>query len=288
MSITPKKLCIYFSYVSLVNGSAGNITNAVNVFKDYDQVIFGIGLEKTSHPDHNNTVSIISQLTSLNVSVYGEIDCTLSFSTIKQSVNKWQAMGAHIYCNKIGFDYGITRSIQNQIINYIHSKGLQCFVNNWNPDDIFSNAVKPTYNPTGLATAMTSNDWYLAASYQIINGAYQNVSDWTIKANKMVNYKQTYGTKMACVTTYDTSPFNQSKMDYAYFSTILYGFDSFGFGEYNYSATSNSIPFRTRKTFYGTKFDSAIINNGIIFERKTNVGIHLNTSTHTIDVLLNM
>ena len=289
MSITPKKLCIYFSYPSLINGSNGNITSAVNVFKAYNQVVFGKTLELNSHPDHNKTISIIAQLKPLNVSVYGEIDCTLSFSSIKQSVNQWQGMAVKgIYCNKMGYDYSVNRSMQNQILNYIHSKNLEGFVVVWNPDDIFSSTVNPTYNPTGTASVINSNDWYLATSYQIINGAFQTVSDWTTRANKLVNYKQSFGTKMACITTADASPFNQSMMDYAYFSTILYGFDSFGWGELNFSATTNSLPFRTRKIFYGTKFDSAIMINGSVYERKTNIGIRLNTSTHTLDVLLDM
>jgi len=222
MSITPKKLAIYFAYPSLVNGSAGNITSAVNVFKAYDQVVFGKTLEKKSHPDYNKTVSIIAQLNPLNVSVYGEIDCTLSFSSIKQSINQWQGMEVKgIYCNKIGYDYNVNRSTQNQILNYIHSKNLEGFVNVWVPDDIFSSAVNSTYNPTGVSSVINSNDWYLATSYQIINGVYQTVSDWTTKANKMATYKQQFGTKMACITTADSNnTFTQNMMDYAKFSTI--------------------------------------------------------------------
>lgn len=287
MSITPKKLCIYFGFPSLVNSSNGNISLAVNVFKDYDQVVFGRGLENNSHPDYTKTVNIISRLNNLNILVYGEIDCTLSFNSIRQSINRWKAIGAHIYCNKMGFDFNVNRNKQNQILNYIHDQNLQAMVVVWNPDDIFSNMVHPTHNPTGITSVINANDWYLATSYQIINGVYQTVSDWTIRANKMTNYKQLFGTKMACITTYDMSVFNQSKMDYAYFSTILYGFDSFGFGEYNFSATSNLLPFRTRKTFYGTRLDGPIINNNNIYERKTNVGIKLDTNNHTVDILLN-
>jgi len=288
MSITPKKLCIYDGIPSQVNGASGNIATAVSVFQVYDQVIFGVGLQYNTHPDHNNTVNIVSQLNSLNVSVYGEVDCSQPFTLVKQDINKWQTLAIKgFYCNKMGYDFNVNRSTQNQILTYIHNKGLPAFVNTSNPDDIFSSVVNPTYNPSGLASGMTSNDWYLDQSYQIVNGAYQTVSDWTTKANKMANYKQSFGTKMACITTYDTSVFNQSKMDYSYFSAILYGFDSFGFGEYNFSTGSNSLPFRTRKTFYGTRLDGSILNTGAVYERKTNVGIHIDTSAHTINILLN-
>ena len=91
---------------------------------------------------------------------------------------------------------------------------------------------------------------------------------------------------MACITTYDTSSFDQDKLDYAYFSCVLDGHQAFGWGEQYFSASSALMPYRTRPTFYGTKHTSSISQNGSIYERSTNVGFHINTSTHTVSILL--
>ena len=55
----PKKLAIYYGWPSAVSGAGGNVTTAANVFKDYDQVVLGAGLEDGTHPDHTNTAAII-------------------------------------------------------------------------------------------------------------------------------------------------------------------------------------------------------------------------------------
>lgn len=287
MLLLPKKLCIYFGYPSLINGSNGNINLAVNTFKQYDQVVLGSGLIQTSHSDHVNTENIIKHPDMINVQVFGEISSTISLSDIKKRIDRWKTMGAKgIYANTFGYDFNVTRSKQNSILDYIHSNNLIAFVNAWDPNHVFSNASHLTYNPDCISTTINANDWYLATSYQIINGNYQEVNDWKNKSDKMIQYRTQFGTKMACVTTYDNTPFNQLKMDYAYFSTILYGFDSFGWGEFNFSAVSTLLPFRLRKEFYGTKHDGEIIVTGDDHERRVNIGIHLDSVNHTVSTLL--
>ncbi|ARF08692.1 hypothetical protein Catovirus_1_742 [Catovirus CTV1] len=284
-TLTPKKLAIYYGYPSLVNGSAGDVNSAVNVFKDYDMIIFGSGLEEISHADHNKTCNIISNILTTNV--FGYIDSTISIHNFKNRVDKWLKMGVKgIFADKFGYDFSVSRSKQNQILDYIHSKSIIAFVNAWNPDDVFSSSVNVTYNPNGSPSVINSDDWYLAQSYQIINGVHQNVNDWKSKSDKMKNYKQVFGTKMACCTTYDISQFDQKKMDYAYFSTILYGFDAFCFGENNFSATNSLLPYRTRKQFYGSTFITDINSNSGIYKRNVNVGLFLNTNSHVIDTII--
>lgn len=286
-TLIPKKLAIYYGYPSLVNGSAGNLNSAVNTFKNYDMVVFGAGLEQSTHPDHNNTISIINNSNMANTKAFGYIDSTLSINTFKNRVDLWTSMGVKgIFADRFGYDFSVSRAKQNQILNYIHSKNLIAFVDAWNVDDVFGNSINITYNPLATPSVINSNDWYLAQSYQIINGVYQNESDWKTKVDKMVNYKQTFGTKIATTTTYDTSPFDQSKMDYAYFSTVLYNFDAYSWGENNYSASDNLLPFRTRKIFYGNKFVVPISSNSGIYTHRTNIGFYLNTTTHTVDTLI--
>jgi len=285
-NIIPKKLAIYYGYPSLVNGST-NTTAAVNIYKNYDVIIFGEDLEQTTHTDHLNTKTIVQHSNMTNTEVYGYVKCTRTLSDIQSRIIKWKNIGVKgIFCEEFGYDFGITRVKQNSILSYIHTNNLKAFVDTWNPDDTFGNTANAAFNPAAVPSLINDTDWYLSQSFQIIDGAYQDITFWKTKSDKMKNYKTIFGTNMACITTYDTSAFNQEKMDYAYYSCVLYKFDAFGFGEYLYSAPSAQLPFRDRKTVYGTKFINDIIQNGSKFERQTNIGIHINTTTHTVDYIL--
>lgn len=290
--IIPQKLCIYFSYPSLVNGSAGNIPSASAVFSQYEQVIFGSGLEEVDHPDHANTVAIISSLP--DTTIFGYIDSTLSLDTIQTKIDLWKDMGCKgIFCDRFGYDFGLTRSSQRSIIWSIHAANLKAFVNCWNPDDAFSNVVVPYVNPDGLVTRLNNKDWYLAESFAVINGSYDDadtdsngIKDFQDKAAKMVAYRTTYGTKMAAVATLGSATFTQNLADYSYYIAALNKFDGWGMGEEYYSASSASLPFRSRTVFYGTKFTSGFTVIDGKLERKTNIGIHVDTNAHTINTLL--
>lgn len=279
-----KRLAIYYGYPSLVNGSGGNVVAAVSVFKMYDQLILGAGLENVSHPDHSKTRSIIGELGMLNVQVFGYIDSTLAF---KKRVDLWKEMGVEgIFCDKFGYDFGKTRAQQNSIVNYIHGVGLIAFVNAWIPADVFGSSVSAVHNPVGVGPAVGVDDWFLAQSYQIIDGDFQSASDWKIRSDVLAAYSSSFGTRIACVTTVDSSGvFDQGKMDYAYFSCVLYNFHSFGWGEYNFSAPTSLLPFRVRRSYWGDRFVGDIVENGGVFERQMNVGIRV-LSSHGVDVVL--
>ena len=276
-TIDIKKLAIYYAWPSTVNLTY-SVSGASVVFSSYDIVVFGVGLEETSHSDHANTVLIINDSSMINTEVYGFIDATWNTNSIKSSIDKWKLMGVKgILCDCFGYDCGLTRSKQNTIVDYIHSKGLNAMVNAWTPDDVFGGT--PAHN-------LTASDWYLAESYQIINGEYQDATFWKTKSDKMASYSLTYGTKMATVTTATvTTSSDQSKWDYAYYSTALYNFDLAGWGEPNYSASTSLLPWRPRKEIIGNKITSAISLSDP-YNRTTNVGIKIDTVNHTVNFIL--
>jgi len=285
-SVPPKKLAIYYGWPIAVNGK-WSVSEAVDVFNDYDIVIFGEGLEDPSHPQYLSTNDIISQT---NAKIYGYVDATLNSTNFESKVNNWCDMGGTgatgneiegIFCDQFGFDYGLTRQKQNDEIDYIHSKSKKAFVNAWNPDDVFKTQTGTT-GATG--TSMTLDDWYLAESYQIINGNYRNVSDWKAKADKMKDYKINGPgySKMATCTSYDGSNFDQEKWDYAYYSTALYGFDASGWGEQNFSAPTAQMPFRTRKKILGSKLVGNINEASGVFKINTNIGIKVDTNNKKV------
>lgn len=290
-NLKPQKLAIYFAYPSGVN-STFSVDGAANVFKDYNQVVFGAGLEETTHPDHQNTVNIINHPLMSKTRVFGYIDSTLDLNVIQDKIDKWAAMSVYgIFLDQFGYDFGLTRAKQRSIIWSVHekdTKGLKAFVNAWNVDDVFSSDVS-TNNPDGLPPNLNANDYYLAESFTIVNGAYDDadtdangIKDWQNKAAKMNSYKAIYGTKLAAITTTDASDFDPNKFDYAYYGAALNDFDTFGWGEQYFSASSGSLPFHTRKSIPGNRFDSSVLINGNVYERRTNVGIHIDTATHVV------
>jgi len=198
--------------------------------------------------------------------------------------------------DRFGYDFNVSRQKQREIVWSIHEKGdntLKAFVNAWNPDDVFSPNVDATHNPNGLVTRLGANDWYLAESFTVINGQYDDadvdnngIKDWQDKAAKLVNYRTTYGTKIAATTTYDNTAFDQNKMDYAYFASVMNNFDAFSFGEENFASVSAQLPFRTRKNFFGNNFVGSVVINGNTYYRYTNIGITINTNAHTVDTLI--
>lgn len=276
----PKKLAIYYGWPSAVN-QVQTIYEAINVFNDYNIVVLGSGIEENSHPDHQNTADIIDG-SSPSTKFYGYIDSTQSLKDNKKQVDKWCSMGGPNKCvsgilaDRFGFDFNNTRTSQNNIVNYIHSSGLHVMVNAWNPDDVFS-----TFNGTMPSSVLTSSDWYLAQSHYVINGEWQQVSDWETKSNSMATYYNINGVNMACITTTTANiSFDAHKWNVAYNAHVIYGFQASGWGEPNFSASDNILPWRIRPEISGTEFTGPLTKTFGLFARPTNVGICLNTNTH--------
>lgn len=301
-TIKPQKLAIYYGWPSAVNGAGGNVNNAVQTYKNYDLLVLGQGLELATHPDHLNTVSIISHTEMVNTLVFGYIDAVLPIDDIQDKIELWAAMGVKgIFLDQFGYDFGVSREKQRAIIWSVHhyqigSNRLSAFVNAWNPDDAFSSNIDAIHNPLGKSTKLNETDWYLAESFAIKNGNYDDddtngntIKDWQDKAIKLTGpggYRQTYGTKIAAVTTNDFSSYDQNKTNYSYYASVINLFDAWGWGEEFFSASSAQLPFRDRPLIIGTYFTHPInIVNGIL-ERQTNIGVHIDTNNHTTSTLL--
>ncbi|MGH2626856.1 MAG: hypothetical protein ACRDHY_09425, partial [Anaerolineales bacterium] len=253
--LLPGRLAIYHGFPSLVNASSGDPAAASEVFKDYDVVVFGDGLQDPSHPDHANTAAIIANLrTPPNATaVYGYIPigvttANLSSEEIQGRVDAWRAMGAAgIFVDEADYAFGVTRRRQNEVVDYVHGKGLAVFINAFDPDDVFSPAIQ-LLNPEGLPAHLGPADTYLHESFQIILSEYQDPAFWAGKSDRAPVYQSEFGTRMAAVTTVSPNQpgFDATKFAYAWWSALLYGFEAVGWGELDYSAGDNSLPLRPR------------------------------------------
>lgn len=287
---TPKSIAVFYGWPIAVNGY-WNTTLAAQEFSKYDQVVFGAGLEYNSHPEHTSTVSIMEAVTSTSATkIYGYVDSTQSNSAINMDINRWGPMGVKgIFLDRFGMDFGLTRTKQNTILDKVHSttcaNGIKCiaFINAWNPDDVFSTNCSGC---GGTAPKINPADWYLAAPHFVQDGNWQPTAEWEIKSNKMLIYKSQYNISTACVAT-SGATFSQQKWNVAYRAHALYSCNSSGWGEQFYSASSSTLPWRERLYINGTLFTSSINKpSASIFQRQTNVGVVVNTVTHSTAVIL--
>lgn len=266
----PKLLAVYYGFPSLVNGARGDLNIAASTFAEYDIVIFGDGLEftdvnSTRRPpgaglqEHENTKKIIELLkeSKRKTLVYGYIDLgntqNLPLTEIENRARLWANMGvAGIFLDEAGYDYGVTRTRQTDVIKMIHNLKLQAFLNAYNLEDLFGAKVVPLNkvgggNPTGKPSILGNNDLVLLESFQIRNGEVDN--DYQKKLSQAVKYRKKFKVKLLGVTT--TLPgqnFNQAQYDFAWSTAILWGIDGFGWGEPNYSSSNNILPKRSSST----------------------------------------
>jgi len=277
--IPSKDIAVYFGVPANVNNHT-NLIDAINVFNNYDIVIFGKeNLSNSQNSNYLTTKNIINQ-TSANI--FGYIDGTKKLGHFKNFVNLWINMGVTgIFIDKFGYDEGNTRKDQRLRINHVHSKNLLVIATCTDPDDLF--AFNP-FDPPGLSE-MGNNDFYLAMGYQVNNGEYRGVNDWLNISNKMKMYREMGPgySKMLTLGTIGDNFYDQQQFDYVYYSTNLYGFDGCGWAETDYSENTNFLPFRPRKKIVGNKLLGHILNdNNQLFFRTTNGGISINTITHEI------
>jgi hypothetical protein len=107
------------------------------------------------------------------------------------------------------------------------------------------------------------------------------------RGDKALQYKNTYGTKIATVNTvgYSNPPFEQAKFDYVWWTTFLYGFDSMAWGEtWVFSSDTNALPFHPRPDPGNTGnalTPLSVSHNVPLHTRNTSGGyIQVNGTTH--------
>jgi hypothetical protein len=253
-------LGIYYGYPSLVNGSNGDVAKAAAAFKPFDVIVFGDSIEHSTHSDHAKTQQIISLLKPNGNKIFGYVPigtngaARLTIAQIKQNVDEWQAMGVYgIFLDEYGFDYGVTRSKQNDIVGYIHGKGLKAFANSWVPADAMGDKNEVGNNQPPL---LGTGDLYLMESWIVEGGSIQSTSQWVTKADQALSYQQTKGVQIAVLptTTNPASSVNSFSYKLVSYATAMYGFAYFQWTDDNYSASNNVINTSTLPQNYGTSF----------------------------------
>lgn len=174
-----EKVLLYYGYPIAIN-ETWNIESAVNIYRQYDIVVFGDTYQDPEHEVYDETVAIIKRLSEVapETRVVGYIpigldknwsDSNLTMEKLKLRADQWNAIGVHgFFLDEFGYDYFVTRERQNEIVNYCHGLGKFVFANSWSIDYCFSSEPievdwLPDFhpNPDGLAPVLNENDYYL-------------------------------------------------------------------------------------------------------------------------------
>lgn len=278
-----KNLGIYYGYPSLVNGANGDLTKATEAFKPYQTVVFGDLLEiPENDPTENaNTKTITQNLRANGNDVYGyvSIGCSdqLNSTEIKNRVDQWASMSANgVFYDCYGFDYGVTRAKQNELVDYAHSKGLKVFANAWVPEDAMGGKDE---SGNASPTHLNSNDHYLMESFVSEgSGTLQPTSEWVKKADAALALSKSTGVKIDAISTVSspgTVNVNDAKYKIASYASAMYGFDSFQWSDDNYASDSNKLYKFALPTNYGTTFTEDVVTHNsdyTVMTRKTDTG----------------
>jgi len=240
----------------------------------------------------------------------------LTADQMKAAIDGWAAMGvAGVFFDEAEYGFGSTRDLQNAMSDHAHARSLSVFINGFNPHDVFDDLRldRVTYsggyqagklssqpmNPTGAPARLGPNDIYLLEHFQVINGNYADPQNWVQRADAAAMFRDRYGTQIATVTT-QADPFltpadcgalfDQGKYDYAWWSTLLYGFEYMSWGEPSgfsaWGTCTNALPSHTAPVVgdigtFTTKVIHPIGGSSPVHSRRTTLGtIEVSTEVH--------
>jgi hypothetical protein len=252
-----RSLLIVYSPPNIINTQYSD-DYAAGILCRYDDVVLGSGLEDSGNAYHASTQSIIQKVKAISPTtvVWGYIDTgvttsNLPLSTIQTQIDEWLAMGAGgIFLDTFGYDYHTSRSRQNSILSYVHSKNAGAMINVWNSDDALSSAVDTTYNPTGVATVAGSTDVLLLESWVCNSDSYAapyyaTISDIKTRSDKAVAYRSSLGIRIyAANIMLHTGTADNTLQNYRSLSEGMaraWRLDGTGLQASNYSSTGSDL-----------------------------------------------
>lgn len=261
----PKDMMIYYGYPSGFNGYWDNELVAQDLAR-YGLVVLGAGLENPSHGDYSNTCAIVARIKQLNPSclIFGYITTQETLTNFETKTGQWKTVGVHgIFMDEYGYDYGNTRSEQNDRVDHVHDEGMIAFANCWNMNHALGTANDPsypntTYNSSEIESSLNINDWYLLESYLINTTAYTSPADyepkaqWASRVTTMIILRATYGINVAGVGIIDDGETSgQDMFDFAFTGALMASLEGFGVSDTSYGSSSGKGKWWTRPDVKG-------------------------------------
>jgi hypothetical protein len=158
-----KRFCIYYGWPSAVKSKENQDLNSFQVFSNFDILVFGAGLESSDHPDHLNMKTLITELKSNDMLIYGYVSARKEFQGILQEkCTLWkQIQGIDgIFLDDFGKDWGNSDQDIKDNVSIVRNLGLGFILNAYYPQDVGNNITLQENN----------KEFYLFESFGCILG----------------------------------------------------------------------------------------------------------------------
>jgi hypothetical protein len=275
----PLRLAIYYGYPSLVNGTRGNLAQAVAHFSNYDLVVLGDGLEfdtaaggHAGRAEHEFTVELIRQLRVAHpqAAVFGYVDLgrtqQLSSAEIVDRIGRWATMGAAgVFLDEAGYDFGVTRERQNLAVSSAHRQGLRVCMNAFQPLDVFGEAVVPLNgagggNPTGISPLISARDAVLLEAFAVKNGTAETLEGLTARVSAALEGRDRFGSQVFGIATGADEIGRLELAQYGWWMSSVFGLDAYGWAMPDYGAVASQLPWVPRPEAEATLRSAAYID----------------------------
>lgn len=157
---------VYLGESDKING-ATSVDEAVGHFVKFDHIVLGNNADDITSATHDTTQNIITNIKgNRDIKIYGYIDCgvstaNLSIAQIQVKIKAWKDMGADgIYLNNFGYESGVNRDRQNQILDSIHQYGMVAVMTAADSEKLLTDAVDSAMNPNWVAPHIQNGDIY--------------------------------------------------------------------------------------------------------------------------------
>lgn len=257
---SPMDLLIYYGWLSSFNYS-DNSWNTEKIAQDmakYNYLVFGDGIQTSTHDDYANAQIIIPRVQVLNdrAKIFGYVSVNQDLSTFEDKVDDWDALGVDgILMDEAGYDYGKNRAEFNERVDYVHSKTTAniCFANAWTLDHILgtendTNYPNSTYNTVSGTSNLTSNDWCLLESFPInttaytSTGGYESKYDWAARGSDASDKRYAYGINLAAACIINNANIaGQDLFNFGFVSAMMWNLDSYGTSDTSYASGSATV-----------------------------------------------
>ncbi len=238
----------------------------------------------------------------------GHAELNYSDAEIQQHIDWWKAMKVDgIFFDEFGFDFMRDRSgndrrmRQNAAVDMAHEIGFPVIANANQEEDALDLGYQfealTTITPH-LGTNNSYIDYYFYESHQINdnNGVLDEEdyvpvggeNGWKGKADHLFQYQTTASRAntnvliLSLTSTTTPDAYDQARFNYSWYSAFLFGHEATGWGDFNYSATSEAAaPLRPRPSTLG--LGDKFIDHPAWTQSDTVVTRH--TDTGTVNVI---
>ena len=148
-------LLVYYGYPIAYKGLWSVNAVAAEIAANFKYWVVGHTYEDPAHEEYASTVAIVRAVRAAGVKVYGYIPLgtnryNYSVAQIGTKTDNWMTIGVDgIFLDEYGFDYGVSRQRQIDVVNMIHAKGLPICANAWVFEEFVADTLAETGWPAG-------------------------------------------------------------------------------------------------------------------------------------------